>query len=175
MNVFPPGLQDVEAAAAHDDRLDLRVWLRLLSCANMLEAEIRRRLRKEFGVTLPWFDAMAQLYRAPKGLTMSELSRRLMVTNGNVTNLVDRLVAEGHVTRKPEPRDQRVQRAALTKKGRNAFERMYPAHRRWISELLSAVDATELNHVYETLASVKKSVVEAVETDASSQQEGRTP
>ena len=72
MNISPPP-QDYEAAAAQDDTLDLRVWLRLLSCTNMIEAEIRRRLRREFGVTLPWFDAVAQLYRENDGLTMSAL------------------------------------------------------------------------------------------------------
>lgn len=165
MNLSRPGLQDVEAAAGQDDRLDLRVWLRLLSCTNMIETEIRRRLRREFGVTLPWFDAMAQLFRAPEGLTMSDLSRRLMVTNGNVTNLIDRLVAEGHVTREPDPDDQRVQRATLTGKGRAAFESMYPAHRRWISELLATADAADLTEAYDALAAVKASVAKAVDDD----------
>ncbi len=163
MNV-DPGPLDYEAAAAQDDKIDLRVWLRLLSCANLIEAEIRRRLRREFDVTLPWFDAMAQLYREPEGLTMSELSRRLMVTNGNVTSLIDRMVGEGHATRRAEPRDQRVQRARLTRKGRAAFERMYPAHRRWISELMGAATQRDLGELHQSLGQLKSALASALDT-----------
>lgn len=162
MNV-DPGPLDYEAAAAQDDKIDLRVWLRLLSCANLIEAEIRRRLRREFDVTLPWFDAMAQLYREPEGLTMSELSRRLMVTNGNVTSLLDRMVGEGHATRRAEPRDQRVQRARLTRKGRAAFERMYPAHRRWISELMGTAKQRDLGDLHQSLGRLKSALATALD------------
>ncbi|MEQ8248749.1 MAG: MarR family transcriptional regulator [Alphaproteobacteria bacterium] len=166
MNIgLPP--QDYEAAAAQDDTLDLRVWLRLLSCANMIEAEIRRRLRREFGVTLPWFDAVAQLYREADGLTMSALSRRLMVTNGNATSLVDRLVAQGHATRKPDPQDQRVQRVRLTRKGRAAFERMHPAHRHWISELMGGTGQSDLGRLHGLLATLKGSIAQSLESVSS--------
>jgi len=172
VNIAPPPPQDYEAAATQDDTVDLRVWLRLLSCANMIEAEIRRRLRREFGVTLPWFDAVAQLYREADGLTMSALSRRLMVTNGNATSLVDRLVAEGHATRKAEPQDQRVLRVRLTRKGRTAFERIHPAHRQWISDLMAATKQTDLARLYGLLANLKGSI--ALELDApATKTEGR--
>ncbi len=162
MNIAPPAHLDYEAAAATDDKIDLRVWLRLLSCANMIEAEIRRRLRREFDITLPWFDAMAQLYRAPDGLTMSDLSRRLMVTNGNVTSLIDRMVAEGHAKRRTEPQDQRVQRARLTRKGRAAFERMHPAHRQWVSELMAGAQQRELTQLYDSLGGLKSTLAAAL-------------
>ncbi len=172
MNIAAPPPQDYEAAATQDDTVDLRVWLRLLSCANMIEAEIRRRLRREFGVTLPWFDAVAQLYREADGLTMSALSRRLMVTNGNATSLVDRLVTEGHATRKAEPLDQRVLRVRLTRKGRAAFERIHPAHRRWISDLMGTTKQTDLARLYGLLANLKGSI--ALELDApTTKAEGR--
>lgn len=158
---------DYETAAASDDALDVRVWLRLLSCSNMIENEVRRRLRREFGVTLPWFDAMAQLYRAPDGLSMSELSRRLMVSNGNVTGLVDRLVAEGHVERRAAPEDQRIQRARLTRKGRAAFQRMYPAHRRWISELMADAAHEDLAKLHRMLGRVKDSVLRGLAAPSS--------
>lgn len=165
MNISPPP-QDYEAAAAQDDRIDLRVWLRLLSCSNMIEAEIRRRLRREFGVTLPWFDALAQLDRESDGLTMSDLSRRLMVTNGNATSLIGRLERQGHVERRTEPTDQRVQRVRLTRKGRTAFGRMHPAHRRWISELLADTKQTDLTRLHSLLANLKGSIAAALDDTA---------
>lgn len=173
MNISPPP-QDYEAAAAQDDRIDLRVWLRLLSCSNLIEAEIRRRLRREFGVTLPWFDALAQLDREPGGLTMSDLSRRLMVTNGNATSLIDRLEREGHVERSTEPTDQRVQRVRLTRKGRTAFGRMHPAHRRWISELLADTKQADLKRLQGLLANLKGSIAGALE-DTALKSESRSP
>ena len=99
---------DYETAVSADDHLDVRIWLRLLTCTNMIEGRVRRNLREEFDFTLPRFDLLAQLDRAETGLTMGELSRRLMVSNGNVTGLIDRLVNEGLVARKPAPEDRRA-------------------------------------------------------------------
>ena len=96
-----PAPRDRETALTKDDRLDLRVWFRLLTCATLIERSVRQGLREEFGITLPKFDLLSQLDRAEEGLTMGELSRRLMVTNGNVTGLIDRLVTEGLVARQP--------------------------------------------------------------------------
>ena len=97
-------MEDFETGLSDDDRLELRVWLRLLACTNRIDQGVRRGLREAFEITLPRFDLLAQLDRASDGLTMGELSRRLMVTNGNVTGLIDRLVGEGLVERKPSPR-----------------------------------------------------------------------
>ena len=72
----------------------LRLWLRLLQSTRKIEAELRDRLRVNFSVTLPRFDVLAALYRKPEGMLMSELSRFLMVSNGNVTGIIDRLVAD---------------------------------------------------------------------------------
>jgi len=109
---------DYESSAAAD-KPNLRLWLRLLTCANMIETEVRSRLRAEYDVTLPRFDLMAQLEKSPDGLTMSELSRRLMVSNGNITGIVDRLVAEKLITRTPNPNDRRAQFVRLTRGGTN--------------------------------------------------------
>ena len=83
------------AERPHDHKDELRLWLRLFTCKEVIEGEVRRRLRDAFDVTLPRFDLMAQLYRAPKPMTLGELSQRMMVSNGNVTGLVDRLVEQG--------------------------------------------------------------------------------
>ena len=106
----------------------LRLWLRLLTCSTMIEREVRARLRSQFGATLPRFDMMAALEREPDGLNMGELSRRLMVSNGNVTGVADRLAREGLVKRWSPPDDRRSSRLALTARGRKEFTAMAKAH-----------------------------------------------
>lgn len=150
---------DAETKAAerpHDHHDELRLWLRLLTCTTLIETEVRRRLRLDFDVTLPRFDLMAQLERAPAGLTMSELSRRLMVTGGNVTGITDMLEAEGLVARVDHPTDRRAYTVKLTAAGRRVFARMATAHERWIVELLGGLDSGELEQMYRTLARLKQ-------------------
>lgn len=124
---------------------ELRLWLRLLSTTKMISQEIRRRLRAEFDVTLPQFDLLAQLYREPDGLRLGELSKRTMVTNGNVTGLVERLEKEGLVHREKLGEDRRVSVARLTEKGSNSFSIMAAAHENWLRELMSDLPAGSLN------------------------------
>jgi DNA-binding MarR family transcriptional regulator len=118
--------------------LRLRLWVRLLRAARPIEAELRRRLIGEFGITLPKFDVMAALARREAGMTMTEVSRLLMVSNGNVTGLVDRLVAEGLVMRIANERDRRATFVRLTSKGLRLFQAVAEAHQRWVNELLGA-------------------------------------
>ncbi len=120
----------------------LRLWLRLLAATNEMERALRRRLRSEFATTLPRFDVMAALGRAPEGLSMSELSRRLMVSNGNTTMLVGALEKEGRVRRTVSPSDRRSFTVELTESGREAFAGMADAHAAWVCELLSGIDDT---------------------------------
>ncbi|MES2973176.1 MAG: MarR family transcriptional regulator, partial [Pseudomonadota bacterium] len=88
---------DLEARAHSEHPDALRLWLRLLTCTQLIEKQVRSGLREQFDTTLPRFDLMAQLERSPDGLKMNELSRRMMVTGGNVTGITDQLVAEGLV------------------------------------------------------------------------------
>ena len=122
-----------------DNKERLRLWIRLLRASRTIEAELRERLRGDFDMTLPRFDVMAALYRAPEGMLMSSLSRFLLVSNGNVTGIVDRLVSEGLVTRARRNGDRRTSMVKLTERGRAQFETMASAHERWIGELLSSV------------------------------------
>lgn len=149
---------DFETGLTADDRLDLRTWLRLLTCANMIEGEVRARLRMQFDISIARFDLLAQLDRAGTGLTMGELSRRLMVTNGNVTSLIDRLVEEDMVTRRPAPNDRRAQIIELTPGGRQAFEQMSRAHAGWIAALFDGIDRKSLAALYGNLARLKTSL-----------------
>ncbi len=117
----------------------LRLWIRLLRASRTIEAELRDRLKRDFNTTLPRFDVMAALYRAPEGMLMSDLSRFLLVSNGNVTGIVDRLVSEGLVTRARRNGDRRTSVVRLTEAGAQTFARIAAAHERWINELLGHV------------------------------------
>jgi len=140
----------------------LRLWLRLLSTTKLVMQEIRRRLRVEFDATLPQFDLLAQLYREPEGLRLGELSRRTMVTNGNITGLADRLEADGLIRRETLEADRRVTVARLTRKGRDAFMTMAKAHEGWIRELMADLNDDEIDVALARLASVKNSARSAL-------------
>ncbi|MEP4378801.1 MAG: MarR family transcriptional regulator [Alphaproteobacteria bacterium] len=150
---------DFETGLTPDDRLDLRTWLRLLTCTNMIEGEVRERLRADFDITIARFDLLAQLDRADAGLTMGELSRRLMVTNGNVTSLIDRLVGENLVARRPAPNDRRAQIIELTSEGQRAFTKMSAAHAGWIASMFEGVDRKQLAALHENLARLKGALI----------------
>jgi len=117
----------------------LRLWIRLLRATHTIEGELRERLKREFDMTLPRFDVMAALYREPDGMLMSDLSRFLLVSNGNVTGIVDRLAADGLVARARRDGDRRTSIVRLTAAGVEVFARMARAHETWISELLGGV------------------------------------
>ena len=123
-----PRLDAETKVAEVDHKAELRLWLRLLTCTTLIEAEVRRRLRREFDETLPRFDLMAQLWRLDHGMTLGEVSKRMMVSAGNVTSLVDRLVKAGYVERRPAPHDRRSQLIRLSRRGREHFGRMAAAH-----------------------------------------------
>lgn len=121
----------------------LRLWIRLLRAARTIEAELRERLRKEFAVTLPQFDVMAALARKESGMSMTELSRMLMVSNGNVTGIIDRLAAEKLVLREAPANDRRSYIVRLTPKGALQFSVIAKSHEGWVDELLSDIGAAD--------------------------------
>ncbi len=133
------------------DKQRLRLWLRMLRVTHSIEAELRERLRIEFETTLPRFDVMAALFRYPTGLTMTALSRQLLVSNGNVTGIIERLVGDGLVVRVAVDGDRRATMVRLTPQGTARFEAMAAAHARWIEELLGAVPAGLIPGVIDAL------------------------
>jgi DNA-binding MarR family transcriptional regulator len=160
---------DLETALAGTPaghKQDLRLWLRLLSTVNLIETEIRRRLREQFATTLPRFDLMAQLDRIPGGLTLGEISRRLMVTNGNVTALATGLVADGLVERRPHPTDRRVQHLSLTAAGRRQFEQQSAAHESWIADLFANIPPADRGTLNRLLGTLKTAVRQALTEEA---------
>jgi DNA-binding MarR family transcriptional regulator len=154
---------ETRLAASPDDHKDeLRLWLRLLTCTTMIEGEIRGRLRENFDVTLPRFDLMAQLDKSPEGMTLGELSRRMMVSNGNITGLVERLVELGLVDRVPHPADRRAAVVRLTDAGRLSFAAMAEKHGDWIASLFAGMAPDDMRLLMRLLGRMKQSVRAAI-------------
>ena len=152
------GPTDVEAAADLAARPELRLWLRLSACDALIGQKLRTRLREAFDTTPARYDLMALLDKAPDGLTMGELSKRLMVTNGNVTGIVDRLVQDGLATRASASYDRRTQFVRLTPSGRAAFRAMAEAHQSWLGELMGGLERDEVAALLGLLDRLKRSV-----------------
>lgn len=167
-------LIDAETTVADrpkDHHVELRLWLRLLTCSTMIEREIRRRLAESFDTTLPRFDLMAQLYKMRAGLTLGELSQRLMVSNGNMTGLVERLVESGLVAREQSKADRRKHVIRLTGEGARQFAAMAAAHGDWIAEMMATLDTAEIERLMHLLGRAKASVAGATMPRG----RGRTP
>jgi len=158
---------DRETAARSGDHRALRLWLRLLTCTQLVERRVRSRLRSRFRTTLPRFDLMSQLERHPGGLKMNELSRRMMVTGGNVTGIVDQLAKEGLVERTADA-DRRAYRVRLTHAGERAFAEMARAHEEWIVEILSGLARREHAELFALLAKVKAHCLDVTANEESS-------
>lgn len=150
------------AEAPADHRAELRLWLRLLTCTTLIETEVRQRLREEFDFTLPRFDLLAQLDKAEDGLVLGEISKRLMVSAGNVTALVERLLESGHITRTASPTDRRVQIIRMTDAGRTSFRAMADEHGDWIGRLFEGLEAADMEALMRLLGKLKGSVQTAI-------------
>jgi hypothetical protein len=153
-----PTTSDTETRATAQDHQALRLWLRMLACTNLIEGNIRSRLRSQFDTTLPRFDLMAQLERSPEGLKMGELSKRMMVTGGNVTGITDQLVKEGLVVRQDNPGDRRAYIVKLTPEGREVFAGMAVAHEKWVVEFFAGMKDGERQQLFTLLATLKSHV-----------------
>ena len=146
---------DTETRTTAQDHHALRLWLRQLASTNLVEGHIRSRLRTQFDTTLPRFDLMAQLERSPNGLKMGELSKRMMVTGGNVTGITDQLVTEGHVVRDENPKDRRAFIVKLTPQGRELFAKMAIEHEKWVIEFFDGMKDLDRHQLHTLLASLK--------------------
>ena len=152
---------DQETRILESDHHSIRLWLRLFTCSSLIERYLRRELREEFNFTLSRFDLLAQLERAPGGLTMGELTERIMVSGGNVTNLAKQLEKERLIKRTPTTIDRRTFMVTLTKKGRIDFRKMARRHEEWIIKLLGDMDEDEVATLSKLLAKMKQTVLSA--------------
>lgn len=156
---LPSSALGFEARAERGDHATLKLWLRMLASTTQIEAEIRKRLRERFGISLARFDYMAQLHRVTGGLRMKALSRCLMVTGGNVTGLTDELERDGLVVRESSAGDRRAWIVRLTPKGRRAFESMASEHEQWVRELFAGLDAKAVQQLYTHLGALRVHLV----------------
>jgi DNA-binding MarR family transcriptional regulator len=142
-------------AGAQALRNDVSLWVRLLESHNRMLGEIRRRLSD--AATMPRFDLLANLERED-GQTLAALSRRMLVTAGNLTGLVDRAERDGVVERRADPRDRRLSRVFLTAKGRDLIAEILPLHAAHVAELLAGLDATERRDLRRLLGRLRDSL-----------------
>ena len=149
---------DHEFRAHADQHASLRLWLRLLSCTTRVEDKIRQKLRESFDITLPRFDLRAQLERHPDGLSMGELSRRMMVTGGNITAIVDQLEKEKLVLREVGANDRRSFTVKLTQAGKDAFTDMAIAHEAWVANMFEGLSVDQQSQLYTLLGAMKKNL-----------------
>jgi DNA-binding MarR family transcriptional regulator len=146
---------DLEFRLIEKDHHSTKLWLRLLTCSGLIETRIRTALREEFDTTLPRFDFLAQLERVPNGLSMGELSKRMMVSGGNTSGIAAQLVKEGLVDRRPEPDNRRTFIVKLTPKGKRLFAKMAVRHEQWVITLLGQLSEKEVGNLMRLLGRVK--------------------
>ena len=161
--VGPAKVLDHESRLVENDHHSLRLWLRLLTCTNLIEGRLRSYLREEFGTTLPRFDFMAQLERVPEGLTMGELSQRMMVSGGNVSGIAAQLEKAELITRAPVPGNRRSFQVRLTERGRREFEVMAKRHEEWVIDMLGGLSVSDVDQLMRTLKKVKAGIPQSEE------------
>jgi DNA-binding MarR family transcriptional regulator len=150
-------MQPVEPGQESDGaHLELRIWLRLLSCSTRIEKALNARLRKEFNTTLARFDLLAQLARKPAGATMSEVSELLMVSNGAITALVQKLEADGFIHREVDSEDRRTFRLRLSQEGAKEFGRMARRHEEWVIALIGELSPVAQSDLLQHLTLLKR-------------------
>jgi DNA-binding MarR family transcriptional regulator len=166
--IIPLDAETKVAERPDDHKAELRLWLRLLTCTTLIENEVRRRLRDTFQITLPRFDLLAQLDRAPNGMTLGELSQRMMVTNGNITGLVDRLAEQGLICRRPSTKDRRVHIVSLTADGQRFFRAMARQNAKWVGEIFAELSVEDIEVLMPLLAKTKDSARRAMKNGGAS-------
>ncbi|NLY64635.1 MAG: MarR family transcriptional regulator [Alcaligenaceae bacterium] len=150
---------DLETRATESDNQELKLWLRLLTCSNLIENRIRSYLRIEFETTLPRFDLMAQLAQEPKGMKMGDLSERLMVSNGNITAITSQLEKEDLIVRIVNKDDRRSTFIKLTPKGKRQYTKMAKAQGKWLEQMFDGLSPTSSRSLYKSLADLKKRIL----------------
>jgi DNA-binding MarR family transcriptional regulator len=151
-------LNGATPSVAESEHLELRLWLCMVSCSVKMESILSQRLRKEFKTSMARFDVMSRLERHPDGLTMSDLSRRLIVSNGAITGLVDKLAEAGLVTRRDDPNDRRSTIVRLTRKGRDNFLRMARRHEEWVVSILGELSSEAQSELLQNLTLLQRNL-----------------
>lgn len=149
---------DLETRINDSSSEDLRLVLRLAAFNNLIQNELRNRLRLQFDMTAPRYDLLAQLSTEAQGLKMGELSDRLMVSNGNITAISLQLEKAGLISRTTNRQDRRSTFIKMTAKGKKIFTKMETAYNQWIEELLSELSKQSKERLYSSLDDGKQAV-----------------
>lgn len=147
-------------------RDSLRLWLQLITLTTVVEKKIRRNLKMEFETTLPRFDIMATLERSSKKMTMGELTKKLLVSKGNVTGVVASLVKQGLLKRERDEGDKRTHYLSLTARGRREFAKQAKAHQSWINDYFSGLEKGQLSAMVDQLSKLKETTSQNQERGA---------
>jgi len=160
----PARASDLETRAARTRHRDLQLWLRILTIHKLVNNEVRRRLREKFDMSLSRFDLLAQLDGAAEGMRMGELSKRLMVTTGNITGLTDELEADGLVERLADPTNRRASLVRMTAKGRKAFAAAAKTNETWIEEMFAGITPADKAQLFEILGRQKETLARRLDS-----------
>ena len=143
---------------ALDERGNVRLWLRMLTCTTVIEKRLKRRFADQYGITLPRFDVMAALDRHPEGMTMGQLSQALLVSNGNVTGVVQTLLRDRYLSIAPSPTDGRASIVRLTPLGQECFSGLAEAHHEWVDMMLAGLTRDQRTTLFDLLGALKDSL-----------------
>lgn len=155
------GEEEAPVVVPVDQKAAVRLWLRLLGCTTLVEAELRRQFRIEFDFTVPRFEVMAQLDRRPGGMMLGELAKSLMVSAGNVTPIIERLIADALVVRASTALDRRVQIVSLTIKGRQKFRRMANRNAQITASIFHNLSPQQIETLTVLLGDAKRAVLQS--------------
>jgi DNA-binding MarR family transcriptional regulator len=151
--------KDAPAGSPSDYKEVVRLWLRMLACTTLIQAELRKQFRIQFDTTLPRFDVLAQLDRLPDGMSLGELASSLMVSPGNITPIIERLVADELVARSISDIDRRVQIVCLTDEGRKKFRRMAKKNGEIMADIFRDLRPSQVEALSELLSDTKRAVL----------------
>jgi DNA-binding MarR family transcriptional regulator len=153
---MPVALKDDNFAVL--GQLETRLWLQILSLHGDIFSSLNTMLNAEFGLSVAKFDVLAQLDRYRQGLALGQLSQNLKVSGGNVSGLVQRLLADGLISREMSREDRRSFIVRLTPKGEALFKKAAAVHRKHLSKRFEKVPAKELEHAFTVLRSLAQAV-----------------
>lgn len=153
---MPAALKDTVVPV--QGQIETRLWLQLLSLHGELFASLNSVLSSEFGLSLAKFDVLAQLDRYPEGLALGQLSQNLKVSGGNVSGLVQRLLADDLISKAMSSEDRRSFIVRLTPKGAALFRKAADIHKRHLSKRLENIPPQELDSALGVLRSLSQKI-----------------
>jgi DNA-binding MarR family transcriptional regulator len=133
------------------------LWVRLNMTFQLIYHEIQKALKEEM-LTLSQLDILVCLGRSD-GLTLGEISKRLLVTGGNITGVMDRLEKGGYVYRDRDREDRRIIRAKLTPKGGELHKEILPIFKKKWNEIVNILEPDEQRQMNQLLKKLSQALL----------------